>query len=38
MGWNKRLANAQRELTKVIEHLLCNTKFNIVIFSDGTNT
>lgn len=37
MGWNKRLETAQAELTKVIEHLSCSAKFNIVIFSDGAN-
>jgi len=35
MGWNERLESAQAELTKVIEHLPCSTKFNIVVFSDG---
>ena len=33
----KRLESAQAELVKVIEHLPCSTKFNIVIFSDGAN-
>ena len=37
MSWSGRLESAQAELTRVIEHLPCSTKFNIVIFSDSAN-